>query len=168
LELGHDACANHLPKPRHTALASSAECFRFNPKPESVKASGTAPQNLPVTRNRAAVPGERIVSVSLVEDRVAIAKQWQARMWPKDLRQALVLCAALAACDAHASRNRAEGLTVRTERDAARPVRPTVKQLSCERQPRAKTDAARRLPRLTSFLGGSVCKRRDAVRLARM
>jgi len=42
----------------------------------------------------------------------------------------------------------------------------TVKQLSCERQPRAKTDAARRLPRLTSFLGGSVCKRRDAVRLA--
>jgi hypothetical protein len=108
------------------ALASSAECFRFNPKPESVKTSGTAPPNLPVARSQTAVPGERIVSVSLVEVRVAFTKQWQARMWPKDLRQARVLCAALAACDAHASRNRAEGLTVRTERVAARPVRPTV------------------------------------------
>ena len=114
-----------MPKLRRMALASSAEYFRFTPKPENVKASGTAQPNLPVTRNRAAVPGERIVSVSLVEDRVAIAKQWQARMWPKDLRQAPVLCAALTPHEAPASRDRAEGLTVRTERTAARPVRPT-------------------------------------------
>jgi hypothetical protein len=83
-----------------------------------------------MTRNRAAVPGERIVSVSRAEAGVEKATQWQARMWPKDLRQAPVLCAALAARDAHASRNRAEDLTVRTERVAARPVRPTVQRLT--------------------------------------
>jgi hypothetical protein len=73
--LGHDACADHVPKPQCMALASSAECFRFTPKPENVKASGTAPPTLPVARSTTAVPGERTVSVCLVEDRVAIAKQ---------------------------------------------------------------------------------------------
>ncbi len=74
LALGHSARADHLPKSRHTALASSAECLRFIPKPESVTASGTAPPNLPVARSSTTVPGERIVSVSLVEVRVAFTK----------------------------------------------------------------------------------------------
>jgi len=51
-------------------------------------------------------------------------------MWPKNLRQAPVLCAGLAPRDAHAAWNHAEGLTVRTERAAARPVRTTVQRLT--------------------------------------
>jgi len=45
-------------------------------------------------------------------------------------------------------------LGVRGKREAVETeVRLTVKQLSRERFTRAKTDAARRLPRLTKFLG---------------
>jgi len=47
--------------------------------------------NLAVIWNLIAVPGERIVSRSRAEARMASAMPWQARMWPKDLRQAPVL-----------------------------------------------------------------------------
>jgi len=41
-----------------------------------------------------------------------------------------------------------------------------VKRLSCERQPRARGQAARHLPQLTVQPAGDVCKRRDSVHLA--
>src|SRR5436305_7856708 len=45
-------------------------------------------------------------------------------------------------------------------------VGPTDQTLSCKPHPRASGRAARRLPRYTRVLTLSVCKRRDAVRLA--
>jgi len=53
--------------------------------------------NLPMIATPTAVPGERIVSRSRAEARVAFAIPWQARMWPKALRQTWVLCAEFAA-----------------------------------------------------------------------
>ena len=49
----------------------------------------------------------------------------------------------------------------------ARPVRPTAKRFTRKTHPRASGQAARRLPRQQQpVTRWSVCKRRDAVRLA--
>jgi hypothetical protein len=45
-------------------------------------------------------------------------------------------------------------------------VRLTFQRFTRKAHPRASGQAARRLPRLTRFSAGDVCKRRDAVRLA--
>jgi hypothetical protein len=43
-----------------------------------------------------------------------------------------------------------------------RSVRPTTHPISCARPPRAKSDAARQLPRLTIALAEAICNCRDA------
>ena len=166
LALGHDARADHVPKPQPAALASRAECSGSRRSPRCSRVSGTAPLPCRQYPTATAMPGERIVSRSRAEARARSATRRQARVWPKYLRQRGGSVCCVGGCDACESWNCAEDLTVRTERRVARPVRTTVKQLSRERHPRAETDAARRLTRLTRFLGREPRKRRDAVRLA--
>jgi hypothetical protein len=48
-------------------------------------------------------------------------------------------------------------------RDLVASVRPTDGPISCARLPRAMSDAARQLPRLTMALAEAICNCRDAV-----